>query len=242
MDSLIEGQIPHEAHHDDALAEQPTGEVTERQAATPYEPFLQDWYAAPAPQEVGSLTLTNRQLAIIGFVGILTVGMMAGLGYVAGRVASNGPSRVLMLESAQQQATASPAAAAEVAPSKVVAAPTVASLAQVSAASKETPAKPSAIPTVDPVLGQKLSPVAPKPRTTEASSTGVAFWQVGALDPGMAKVSEKYLLDAGLPVRLEAISGSAQLRVLVGPAEGIQLDVLKTRLDDLGFQPFLKRY
>ena len=40
-------------------------------------------------------------------------------------------------------------------------------------------------------------------RREDSPFRGLAFWQVGALDPGMAKVSEKYLQDSGLPVRLE---------------------------------------
>ena len=59
---------------------------------------------------------------------------------------------------------------------------------------------------------------------------------------GMAKVSEKYLQESGVPVRLEAIAGSNQMRVLVGPAEGQELNDLKVKLDGLGFQTFLKRY
>ena len=228
MDSLIEAPVSAIPVQDEPvrLREVETDENTERQAATPYEPFLQDWYPAPTERiDVGSLTLTNRQLAIIGFVGILTVGLMAGLGYVAGRVASNSPSRVLMLESAQARPAPAPA------PTKKTSA-----LAPV-----VMPAAPAQVRTEATVV-QKASPVPPQLPATSASDRGLAFWQVGALDAGMAKVSEKYLQDSGVPVRLEAIAGSKQMRVLAGPAEGQDLNDLKVKLDGLGFQTFLKRY
>jgi cell division protein FtsN len=237
MDSLIEAPVSTAPVQDLPvhLNAVETDENTERQAATPYEPFLQDWYPAPTePADAGSLTLTNRQLAIVGFVGILTIGLMAGLGYVAGRVASNGPSRVLMLESAQ-------AAPPQVAPAKETSA--FAPPAKPAVTQVKPPAPPPApVQTqTDAALALKASPV-PQLWLTVPSSSGSSFWQVGALDAGMAKISEKYMQDKGLPVRLEPVTGSPLVRVLVGPAEGQELTALKTKLDGLGFQSFLKRY
>src|SRR4051794_17591709 len=65
-----------------------------------FEPFLQEWRPAPA---AGTIVLTSRHLAILGFVGMVALALMATLAYVAGRIASNGPSRIVMVDTAQAQ-------------------------------------------------------------------------------------------------------------------------------------------
>jgi len=168
-----------------------------------FEPFLQEWRPAPEP---GTVVLTSRHLAIIGFVGMVALALMATLAYVAGRIASNGPSRIVMVDTAQ-------ALPVQAQPVQTVA-----------------PAPPAAKPV-------RLSTTA-----VNAPIKGEAFWQVGALDRGMATVSLKYLQENGLPARLEPVAGSALVRVLVGPAAGAEIAALKQKLDGLGFPAFIKQY
>ena len=203
MDSSFEGPI--------SAAEETTG----REAATPYEPFLQDWYPGPGESPAkGNLVVNNRQLAIVGFIVVLAMALVAGLAYLVGRIASSEPGRVVMVDSAQ-------------------------SLPPVPASQKPPPI-PRPVPAE--VAAVKAASPVPQSHIPAGDVRGLAFWQVGALDKGMASVSEKYLQESELPVRLEAIPGSNQMRVLVGPAAGTELEALKKKLDGLGFQPFLKQY
>jgi len=176
----------------------PTEETAE--LGSEFEPFLQEWRPAPA---AGTIVLTSRHLAIIGFAGMVALALMATLAYVAGRIASNGPSRIVMVDTAQAQ-------------------PVV--------AQSPTPVPAAAKPVALPI------------NTANTPGTGESFWQVGALDKGMATVSMKYLQENGLPARLEPVAGSPLMRVLVGPAVGADIAALKQKLDALGFPAFIKQY
>jgi hypothetical protein len=175
-----------------------------------YEPFLEDWVPTHLPTTTGTLMLNNRQLAIVGFLAASSLALMMMLAYAAGRAATDGPSRVVLVESAQ----ATPAPQGPLNRAKA-ALPAAASAAAI----------------------EKASPVAQRETPVRLS-----YWQVGALDRGMAEVSRKYLAENGLPVRLEPVEGSNAVRVLVGPMlEGDGANI-KKQLDGLGFEAFLKRY
>jgi hypothetical protein len=157
---------------------------------TDFEQVLADWHPSPAS---GTVALSHRQLAVIGFLGMVALVLMASLSYVAGRVASAGPSHVVMVDSVSPKPAEPPKTA------------------------------PAAVAVAEPLSGE-------------------SYWQVGALDKGMANVSARYLQENSLPVRLAPIPGTAQFRVLVGPGSNEALAALKPKLDGLGFPSFLKRY
>ena len=233
----------------DSSFEEPISEAEEtggRATATPYETFLEDWRSAPAEYAPksggGTLVLNNRQLAIIGFIGVLSLALMASLAYAAGRVASTSPSRVVMVESAQAIPVPEQAKTALATPPAQAARPASAIPAPDATVPETKPSPMTKALTPEASDVQRASPVPPAQLPgAPAAAQGASFWQVGALDRGMATVSQKYLEDNGLPVRLEPVAGSNLVRVLVGPAAEAEVAALKQKLDGLGFQAFLKR-
>ena len=192
-----------------------------------FEPFLQDWYPARAPEvSRGTLLLTNRQLAIIGFLIVGAMAILTVMAYAAGRLASGEPGRIVMVESAAVPVKAAP-------PATTTSATATLAPVQVAGSRDERPS---------PTGGNTVGTSANSSAGAVAESGRQSYWQVGSLDSGMAEVSKKYLEGNSLSVLLDPVVGTNQVRVLVGPAlEGAELNDLKQKLDALGFQAFLKR-
>lgn len=75
-----------------------------------------------------------------------------------------------------------------------------------------------------------------------SAESGQMFFQVAAVDKGMAEVSAQYLVQKGFSARVTPGPTSSVFRVLVGPLAGeSQAQAMKGSLEELGFRPFLKR-
>ncbi len=85
------------------LAERPVTQSPEERAAAEFEPFTPDW--RPTIPD-GAVVLNYLHLAAIGFVILIALVAMTALAYVAGRVATEGPSRVINVESVQAKPVA----------------------------------------------------------------------------------------------------------------------------------------
>jgi hypothetical protein len=85
------------------LAERPVSQSPEEHAAAEFEPFTPTW--RPTIPD-GAVVLNYLHLAAIGFVILIALVAMTALAYVAGRVATEGPSRVINVESVQAKPVA----------------------------------------------------------------------------------------------------------------------------------------
>jgi hypothetical protein len=85
------------------LAERPVSQSPEDRAAAEFEPFTPNW--RPTIPD-GAVVLNYLHLAAIGFVILIALVAMTALAYVAGRVATEGPGRVINVESVQAKPVA----------------------------------------------------------------------------------------------------------------------------------------
>jgi cell division protein FtsN len=121
-----------------------------------------------------------------------------------------------------------------------------------------TPAPATAKPTVAPTMAatpagasaavQAPVPAAPQQQGPATSADGEnlmgkTYWQVAAVDRGMAEVSKEFLVRKGIPAKVGDASSPGTFRVLVGPVKSdTETTELKARLELEGFKPFLRRY
>ena len=194
-------------------------------------------------KSVGEFSVGQRQLAALGFVVFLLLGFVATMSYLAGRVARNQQPPVQAAAAAPvRQRSATPL------PPAPVVKPAVEQLIMVETASAPavtspvTSAKPSALESV-PALAPVKASVSQLTQVPTELLKGNTYWQVAAIDRGMAEVSCEFLLRKGLPALLGDSPSPGIVRVLVGPIH-TQEETAKHKvvLEESGFHPFIKKY
>jgi cell division protein FtsN len=82
--------------------------------------------------------------------------------------------------------------------------------------------------------------VAPEPVPLTEPVDGT-YLQLESVSPGIGEVMAQGLILNGIDAKLAPGPSSAAARVLVGPLEGVDLDRMRERLENMGFRPFLRR-
>ncbi|MBK5291829.1 MAG: SPOR domain-containing protein [Acidobacteriia bacterium] len=81
------------------------------------------------------------------------------------------------------------------------------------------------------------------PALSRTPAPGSLFFQVAAVDQGMAEVSVEFLLRKGFAARMAPSRTEGIFRVLVGPlSDGAETSRVKGQLEAAGFHPFAQRY
>lgn len=189
---------------------------------------------APSAEE-SRLVLGNKQIAATAFVVLTLITVIATLSYIVGRAGR---------ESGASAETGVGNAAANVAKgAPLVPAPAAAATAPEQVIIVDP--KPEAVSAV----ATPAAPATPAPAVTApwnpdlAPAAGTVFFQVASVDKGMADVSVQYLQEKGFPARRAPGATAGLYRVLVGPLEaGQAMTVTESKLKDLGFTPFPKKY
>ena len=198
-------------------------------------------------KSVGEFSVGQRQLAALGFVVFLLLGFVATMSYLAGRVARNPQLPAQVVASAATPVR--PRSAAPL-PVPVVVKPAVEQLILVETAS--VPVVPAPVITAKPSALETLPAPAPAPVKASAAQLtpvptellkGNTYWQVAAIDRGMAEVSCEFLIRKGLPALLGDSPSPGIVRVLVGPIHTQDETARhKVVLEESGFHPFIKKY
>ncbi len=199
---------------------------------------------------VGEFSVGQRQLAALGFIAFLLLGFASTMAYLAGRVARNpqapDPVAAAAAPVRQRAAVQLPVPASR---------PAVEQLIMVETASSTVPSPAGAIPSA-PAAGKPVAVTAqlekPAPSTPAGHQLtqvptellkGNTYWQVAAIDRGMAEVSCEFLLRKELPALLGDSPTPGIVRVLVGPIHTPdETTKYKAVLEDSGFHPFIKKY
>jgi hypothetical protein len=90
-----------------------------------------------------------------------------------------------------------------------------------------------------PMVSLPPSPVPSPAATTQPKET---YFQVAAVDRGMAEVSVEFLKGKGLPAKFVPSPNPSAFRVLVGPLGAEDQALIRSQLNSLGFTPFIQRY
>ncbi len=209
-------------------------------------------HSETAPEKpVGEFSVGQRQLAALGFIAFLLLGFASTMAYVAGRVARNPQAP------APVAAAAAPVRQRAAVPLPVPASrPAVEQLIMVETASSTVASPAGAIPSA-PAAGKPVAvtaqlekpaastPVSPHQLTQIPTELlkGNTYWQVAAIDRGMAEVSCEFLLRKELPALLGDSPTPGIVRVLVGPIHTPdETAKYKALLEESGFHPFIKKY
>lgn len=211
--------------------------------------------ATPAEDKPVEFAVGQRQLAAIGFVCFVALGLVSTLAYVAGRVAGQ-PG-----EQAQRAAGQTPAAKAPAAQATVVAAAPVAKkpspveqLIMVDSVSPPAePAPPVAPKPVPPPAVASQPAPAPPPVVVKPSGgyeptpveklTGNTYLQVVATERTKAVETCDKLAQKGLPALIGDSPSDGIFRVLVGPIRNASdIGGYQALINEVGFQPFVKKY
>lgn len=218
----------------------------------------------PAVEKPVEFAVGQRQLAAIGFVCFVVLGLVATLAYLAGRVAGPAaatPAKIeaktapapLVAAAAPVKKTAveqlimvdAPSQAVKPAGGKPATEPAAATNAPVPvaatvAAAVAPPVSAATAQTPSPVIVKSSSP--PQPTAVEKLK-GNTYLQVAAIDRGMAEVTHEQLKLKGLPVLIGDSPSEGIFRVLVGPIRNpADIPVHQAALNEAGFQPFIKKY
>jgi len=211
---------------------------------------------------LNSFASRHRQTAALVFIAVALIAAVAALAYVAGRMsagtaaAGKGSEQFIVVD-APNGAPSAPHAAAS-AP-RVMPAP---------ARPPALPVSPATSPAVNPPV-RPVAPAAPlthppvqSPGTARPAAQGEPaatakaplspappaswpqgdYFQVAAVERGMAEVSAEYLRKRGLPALVGDMASPGVYRVLVGPMrDAQQTGEIRTTLEKLGFRPFLRR-
>jgi len=179
---------------------------------------------ASAPSE---FNFGSKQMAVVGFVVVSLLALVGSVSYLAGRITSGGetplveapvnttPEQVVIVE-AVAASTVKPAPSVQ--PKPIVTAPAV-----------ESPVMPPLTQS-----HQTMQPIVPQPNEV--------YYQVAAVDRGMAEVSVEFLKGKGLSAKTSPSPDPAIFRVLVGPLGTADQLAVKNQLEAAGFKPFLKRF
>ena len=184
----------------------------------------------------GEFSVGQRQLAALGFIAFLLLGFASTMAYVAGRVARNPQAPA---------AAAVPVRQRSAVPLPVPGRQSVEQLILVETASlAPAAANPAAVtaPVETPVAS---TPVKAHQLTQVPVELlkGNTYWQVAAVDRGMAEVSCEFLLRKELPALLGDSPSPGIVRVLVGPIHTPDETArYKAVLEESGFHPFIKKY
>ena len=199
---------------------------------------------------VGEFSVGQRQLAALGFIAFLLLGFASTMAYVAGRVARNPQTPAPVAAGAppvrQRAAVPLPVPASR---------PAVEQLIMVETASSAVPLPAGAVPSAPSagkpvaVAAQLEKPAASTPAGHQLTQVptellkGNTYWQVAAIDRGMAEVSCEFLLRKELPALLGDSPTPGIVRVLVGPIRSPDDTArYKAVLEESGFHPFVKKY
>jgi len=190
----------------------------------------------PKEPAIGSEPLGNRQIAAVLFVVVVLVAVISTLAYLVGRLTPPDGSRQVHAKTAEQIIVVDPVTATPPQPARARATTPVALPPAASPGKEVAPAGQPAGAASVPGTASKVAP-------TADSLAGLVFYQVAAVDKGMADVSVEYLVRKGIAARLGDSPSPGTYRVLAGPLpDGQENDRLRATLEALGFRPFLRRY
>jgi len=195
---------------------------------------------ATQPEPVAAVTGNKRQQAVLLFILILFIGVVAALSYLVGRISehpesalASGGEQVIVVDRANSLEGKAHPVLPPPPPTQIVNQP----------ASQIVTAKPLTL--LSSGL-QQPRPVQAEPATAKAEPAGVkagqTYFQVAAVDRGMAEVSKEYLIRKGLPGLVGDSPSPGVHRVLVGPLAENDVNRVRRVLEEAGFRPFLKNY
>ena len=223
--------------------------------------FTQPTPAADKPVE---FAVGQRQLAAIGFVCFVILGLVATMAYLAGRVAGPAAAPVAKIEAKAPVAVPASApvpnrnnnSSKKPAVEQVIMVDSTTQGAKAPVLSVPAPVVTASVTpatTAPAVIAAAAAPVTPAPAGLPAVAPpkptsvdrlkGNTYLQVAAIDRGMAEVTYEMLTRKGLPVLIGDSPSEGIFRVLVGPIRDMA-DVPKHQaaLNEAGFQPFIKKY
>jgi cell division protein FtsN len=195
------------------------------------------------------LVVGNRQLLSIVFILMVLFGVVFSMGYFVGR-AHSGPDEIAAAQPpVSQQGRPTPVGAETPPPvdsslqpgeAKVTTPETAAATSTEPAApAAETPS-PTPAPTPTPPPAKTPLPALP----SAAPRPGQTFLQVAAVGKPQADMLVEVLKEKGFPAIIAPVSPSSPLfRTLVGPLKNAaEVAGTRTRLENAGFKPIVKRY
>jgi cell division septation protein DedD len=191
-------------------------------------------------------TLGNRQLAAVLFMGLLLVSLIASLSYLVGRL--SGPADAVKAQTQARKGMQEQVIVVDPIVGNQHAKPSPPSPIKVPPPQPVTVSPPSPKPQPAPPVAAAKPATPPIPHPAFASATppglaGSSFFQVAAVDRGMAEVSVEFLRKKDLPALLGDIASPGVYRVLVGPLNTIEeTNRVKASLENAGFHPFLRKY
>lgn len=203
---------------------------------------------SPAADKPVEFSVGQRQLAAIGFVSFLLLGLVATMSYVAGRITSPPAPASRVAGLPRTAATPAPSVSPE-APKAAAEAPRKPPVEQLIVVEAQTPPPPAApAPTVTAPTVANVTPAPavagarPQPTPTE-KLIGNTYLQVAAVDRGMAEVTCELLTRKGLPALIGDSPSDGIFRVLVGPIRNAaDVPGHQAILAEAGFHPFVKKY
>ncbi len=177
-----------------------------------------------------TIVLGPRHIAVGLFMVVALMGTFSALTYVVGRVVAplpasaqeRAPAEQVLVVDASDEAASSRTAPVKAAPAKA--------------------AKPAVVPHVAaPVSRPRQTPASRKPYFAEPQP-GQLFFQVAAVQRGVAEVCVEYLRRQRFDSQYTDGPDEQSYRVLVGPLrDSDEIRQLRARLGKLGFRPFLRR-
>jgi cell division protein FtsN len=195
------------------------------------------------------LVVGNRQLLSIVFILMVLFGVVFSMGYFVGR-AHSGPDETAAAQPPVNQqgrptpvgAEAPPAVDSSLQPgeAKVTTPETAAATSSTAAAPAAATPEPTPAPTPAPPPARTPPPAPP----STGPQPGQTFLQVAAVGKPQADMLVEVLKEKGFPVVVAPVSPDSQLyRTLVGPLKNAaEVSVTRTRLENAGFKPIVKRY
>ena len=192
-----------------------------------------------------AIVLGARQVAVGLFMVVVLMGTFSAITYVIGRMMVPPPAEAVARKPADQVLVVDPVPApAPAATARPAPAPAVTRAKK--PAKRPAPAPVALVRPVKPAPRQAALPAAvPSTRAPyfQKPRPGQLYFQVAAVQQGVARVCVEYLRREHLPSRYTDGPDEQSYRVLVGPlVDHEQIVQLRARLASLGFQPFLRRY
>lgn len=195
----------------------------------PPEPTAAARHRNEIEEQASEFVMGPRQIAVLGFVGILIVGLVSAIAYFAGR------------KTPQPALAVAPPPVVERIVERVVTAPAPASAAAPVAAPAERQPAPAPAALVTAAVQTAA------PNTSAASSQAhpitptfnKLYLQLGSVEPGIAEVMVNGLRQKGIPAQVGLGIHPTVARVLVGPIESSEeRQMLQHQVEALGFKPF----
>ena len=190
------------------------------------QPVAGNGAPSPFPQHQTAgreLILGTPQIAVIGFVVVALVSLVGSVAYLAGRLTQGVAQASPMTRPHEEIRVIEPPAAPAV-----------------QAVAKPAPLAP--VPAAVSVAAVLPAPAA-APAPTPMPQPAVIYFQVAAVDKGMAEVTTEFLMRKGLSAEIKYAPDLGVYRVVVGPILSAEdQNSTKNALESAGFHPFLRRF